>query len=398
MVVLPVIAGLVVLALVGVFFVLPIVLESRCVAAAAERGVTLTIDHVDIGLGDVRLVKPAFVLSGVPQISAHADDAQVVFSGLSPVNTTIHNLTLTVDGPMKEVDGALGAWKAKLGAPQASAGRTVAFSPGHLVWTRAMGDSAKLETVDAEGQFDLSANAVHLTAEHVTLSSNQTTLGPWRTTFETDAQQTRTDIELDPVMHGGPAVVYLRTAAGAVSVTVSVPGSPLSHIGIPPKEVKLGSDPQLEAKVAFTETPAGAATLDATMSLSKAVFAGTPVDAMLKLQGAGDVAKGLDIKTGSLQAGPLNATVSGTMNVYDDGVRLALAWTAHPIPCSQMAKQIAARALGPLGAIAGDVGDLVGFRVTGEARASGLMTFDTRDANPASSTLTSNDTCGLALF
>ena len=63
-----------------------------------------------------------------------------------------------------------------------------------------------------------------------------------------------------------------------------------------------------------------------------------------------------------------------------------------------MAKQMAARALGQLGAIAGDVVDLVGFRVTGEAHASGLVTLDTRDASPASLTMTSNDTCGLSLF
>ena len=305
-------------AIVGVFVVLPIVLKSRCIDAAAERGVALTIDHVDIGLGDVRIIKPGFALEGVPQLSAHADDAQVAFSGLSPGETTIHNLALTIDGPAKEVQEALDGWRATQAKRTAGSapGRKISFTTGHLIWTRAFGQTVRIETVDAEGDADPATSTLRLTAEHLNVTANQATFGPWRTTLERDTQQTRTDIELDPVMHGGPALVYVRTAAGAVSVKLNVPASPLSHIGIPPKTVKLGSDPQVEAQVAFDETAAGASTLSATLSLAHAAFSGAPIDAKLHLEGAGDLSKGgLDIRQGTLVAGPLDATVSGTMNL-----------------------------------------------------------------------------------
>ena len=85
---LPAVGVLVVAGMVFLFVVVPIVLRSRCISMAADRGVALTIDHVDIGVGDVELVRVGFALDGVPQLTAHADDAQVTLSGLTPSNAT----------------------------------------------------------------------------------------------------------------------------------------------------------------------------------------------------------------------------------------------------------------------------------------------------------------------
>src|ERR1700679_781840 len=82
-IVLPAVGLLVVATIVFVFVALPIILRSRCIRIGAERGVTLTLDHVAIGLGEVRLVRVAFSLNGVPQIAASADDAEVILSGLT---------------------------------------------------------------------------------------------------------------------------------------------------------------------------------------------------------------------------------------------------------------------------------------------------------------------------
>src|ERR1700735_764483 len=106
---LPVVAVLAVSSIVSLFVVLPIMLRSRCISMAAAQGVTLTIDHVDIGLGDVRLVKVGFSLDGVPQLAAHADDAQVTLSGLTPANATVHGLAVSIDGPIDDVEKALAA-------------------------------------------------------------------------------------------------------------------------------------------------------------------------------------------------------------------------------------------------------------------------------------------------
>ena len=89
-----------------------------------------------------------------------------------------------------------------------------------------------------------------------------------------------------------------------------------------------------------------------------------------------------------------------------DGARLALAWIGRPVSCADMGKALATQALSGLGAqlgsiaqdVAQNVGGLVGLRMTGNASASGLITIDSRDVNATSFTMTSNETCGLALF
>jgi hypothetical protein len=403
---LPVIAAVILGGLFLVFFVLPIVIRARCVSTAAARGVALTIDHVAIGIGEVRLIDVAFTLKGVPQLAAKATDAQVTLSGLSPVSASVHGLAITIDGPVDQVQAALDAWRANQtrdAAPSnVGSGEKISFSQGSLSWTNAFGQTAKIDAPDVGGEVDPATGTLHLTTEHLSLTASNATLGPWRTTLERGADGTRTDIELDPVVHGGPSILYLRSLAGAVSIKANIPRSPMSRLGLPPKSLRLGSDPNVEAQIAFDEAIGGAATLTATIGLSRVVFSGVPMEAALDLQAAGDVATGLDVKRGTLKVGPLSANVSGTVKLFADGARLALAWTAHPIPCASVGKQLATQALGgigeQLGAIAEGVGGIVGVRVAGEATASGLITIDSRDVNATSFTMTANETCGLALF
>jgi hypothetical protein len=73
------------------------------------------------------------------------------------------------------------------------------------------------------------------------------------------------------------------------------------------------------------------------------------------------------------------------------------------VACADLAREMAAQETGPLGGpglgtLAQNLGEAVGIRVAGEATASGLITLDSRDANAASFTMTTNQTCGLALF
>jgi hypothetical protein len=395
---LPLAAALVLGALVLVFFVLPIVIRSRCISTAAARGVALTIDHVDIGIGEVRLVQVAFTLDGVSQLSARAADTQVTLSGLTPVTATVNGLAIAIDGPVETVQAALDEWRANrardVHATVAASGQKIGFAQGSLTWTKAFGQSAKIEAPDVGGEIDAVSGAIRLTTEHLSLTAGDATFGPWRTTLERGDDGTRTDIELDPVVHGGPSVLYVRSPAGAVSIKASVPRSPLSRIGLPAKALRLGSDPNVEAQIAFEETLAGAASLTASIALTHAVFSGMPIDATMQLHASGDLAQGLDVKQGTLKAGPLNASVSGTVKLFGDGARLSLAWAARPIACNEMGKQMAAQALGGLGtqleAMAEGVGGIVGLRLAGEAQASGLITLDSRDVSASSFTMTAN--------
>ncbi|HEY2516604.1 MAG TPA: hypothetical protein VGI39_37295 [Polyangiaceae bacterium] len=397
---------LAVLGIVVVFVVLPVVVKARCISTAKERGITLTLDHVAIGLGEVRLVKIAFALDGVPQLTARADDAQVTLSGLTPADATVHGLSLTLDGAAEAVQKSLDAWRETqaraTSAVDAAAQRKITVSHAHLTWLHAFGQTAVLESTEADGEADAGEGSLHLVADHTTLTAGHATFGPWRTTLERSVQGTRTDVELDPVVPGGPSVVYVRTPAGAVSIRANVAKSPLSRIGIPAKSVGLATDADVEAQIALDEALNGTATMTAGVDLTRAVFSSVPVDLQLRLNAAGDVTKGMNVTQSALRAGPITASVTGTVQLFDDGARLALAWSTRPVPCTEVGKQLATQALGALGAqlgqLAVNAGGLAGLRVTGNALASGLITLDSRDVSAASFTMTGNETCGLALF
>jgi hypothetical protein len=407
-----VLGGLAVVAVIVTALALPGIVKSRCIAAAADRGVILTVDSVSVGLGSVRLVKVGFKLDGVSQLQGNADSIDVALDGLTPTTANATALTLTIDGPAEDVQTALDAWraarakktKATSGGATGGSGpaNKLSFAGSRLVWTRAFGATAKLEAVDAQGELDAGTNGATFTSEKVSLTTGRATFGPWRASLERNAQGTRTHVELDPVVHGGPQATYVRDPVGVTSLKMTIPSSPLSRLGVPFRGIGLASDPTVEGNLDFEVAGNGAATLKTTMTLQHATFSGMPLDAKIDLSAAGDTTKGLDVKKGDLTAGPFHATITGTVKLFPDGARLALAWRTTPIPCASLAKQMAAQALGPLGselgALADTVGGAVGFKVTGDAVASGLVTIDSRDVAATTTTMTTNETCGMALF
>jgi hypothetical protein len=407
-IVLSIVGFLAVVAIVGVFGVLPVVLKQQVIASAASQGVTLTVDHVAIGIGDVRLMSVTLALDGVPQLKTTADSVQVTLVGLAPGPAAVSGIAMTLDGPLEDLQKALATWGAArartIAATPASANgaQPVTWALGHLTWTRAFGQTAKIEMTNLEGDVDPVKGTSRLSSDHATVTAGAATFGPWRVAVERDAQTARIDVELDPVVQGGPSVVFVRDSSNATSLKVSVPTSPLSRLGVPAKSVGLAADSSVEADIDFEVARTGAATLKGTVDLTRAVFGGVPIDAKLVLAASGDTTKGLDVKQGSLTAGPLKASVTGTVKLFDDGIRLALAWRSTPVSCAEIGKQMATQALGQLGgqlgSIVGDLGGAIGVHVAGEAAASGLITLDSRDVNAASFTLTTNDTCGLALF
>jgi hypothetical protein len=358
------------------------------------------------------LIKVGFKLDGVPQLAGSADDVDVALSGLTPTDAIAHGLTIALDGAAEDVQVTVDAWRGaqgkKVRATAASGpANKLSFTGAKLTWTRAFGQTARLEATDVQGDADGGSNAVHLTTDKLMVTTGRVSYGPWRTSFERDTQGTRTHVELDPVIRGGPQATYVRDAAGVVSVRVTVPREPLSRVGVTAKAVGLAGDADVEATLNFDEAATGASTLRANVTLTKATFSGLPIDAKLELNATGDATRGLDVKNSTLTAGPLRATVTGTVTLFADGARMALAWRAAPIPCAVLVKELTAQTLtsalgaglgGELGKLADQVGGQLGVKVTGDAAASGLITLDSRDTAAAAVSMTSNQTCGLGLF
>jgi hypothetical protein len=383
--------------------------KKRCIDEAAAEGITLTIGGAQVGWGQVHLTDVAFKIDEVPQITGAASDVDVALSGLSPREVTGLNVGITIDGSADEVAAAVDKWRADHAkAPGRAAAAAaeqikITMQNGHLGWTHAFGQLAKIDASNVTAQTDGNGTSFQLAAEKTIIGMPKGDLGPWRTTFERDASSVRTRIDLDPVVRDGPSALSVRTPGGGFSLKVSVPRSPLARIGVPPAVLGLapGQTTQVEAQIDLERPTPQHAEMKSTVSLLGARLGGAPIPADVKLAiaAAGDPAKPLDVTRGTLQVGPFEASVTGTMQVFEDGARLALSWRAQPLKCEQIAENAAKEALGDLGASLNALGKQLGVaKVTGEARASGLLTVDSRNLNDVSFTITANDTCGIAIL
>ena len=370
---------------------LPSRMRAACVALAAQNGVVLGLDGVSVGWESVHLSKVTAKLDGVPQIAVSADAIDVTLSWLTPTESTATNVSIAIDGAPEDLQTAVDAWSAKVAktraaAPAASrseASNKVAFTGAKVAWTRAFGETARVDAQAAQGTLDPNKGTMSIGSDKVTVTAGRAAFGPWRVQLDRDATGTRTHVELDPVVHGGPQATYVRSPGGAVSLTANVPSSPLSRIGIPAKSVGLAGDATVEGTLDFEIAQSGASTLATKTTMTKAQFAGVPLDVAIDLSAAGDATKGLDVKQGSLVAGPLRAALSGTVKLFPDGARLALAWRTQPIACQALAKDLATSAFGDAGGALADManalGAQVGVKLAGNASAAGLITLDSRD-------------------
>lgn len=404
-----VILGLIAIGAIALIVAIPQIVKQKCIDTAAEDGIALTIGAAQVGWGTVHLSDVAFAIPEVPQITGAASDVNVALSGLTPQTITALNVGITIVGSAESVMSAVDAWQAKHakapGTPAAeeAAAQKILIQNGHLGWTGAFGQVGKIDASSVNAETDGSGASFKLTADKTIIGTPKGDVGPWRMSFERDAASVRTRFELDPAMHDGPSIMYVTTHQGGISVKVAIPKSPLGRIGIPPAlfGVSSGQMTQVEAQIALEKPTPTQASLTANVALLGAKLGAAPVaaDVKLDLAAAGNPAKPLDISRGTLIVGPFRANVTGTLTLFQDGARLALAWNAQTLKCEEIAQNAARDALGEFGAQLSAFAKGLGVaKVTGEARFSGLITVDTRNLNDVSVSITAKDTCGIAVL
>jgi hypothetical protein len=402
-------------ALVAVVVYLPDLVKRRCIAAAAEQGIALTIGSAQIGFGELHLSNVGFQVTDVPQITGTAQDVDVTLAGLVPKTLSARGVAIAIDGPFETVSAAIDKWRAARLTPQgagAPAGtpplEKITVQSGSLGCTHALGPDIKIEGAGLTAESDGRGIAFRIALESTSLVAARGTIGPWRVTLNRDAQGERTQVVMDPSHPDGANATWTKSATGAIALKVTVPRSPLASLGLPPALVGLAPYPptQAQATIDFDKADSTRAELKAEIALFGARFGGAPaaLDVRLDLAAAGDPAGVLGVTKGDLTVGPFKAKVAGSIALLPDGARIALAWKTTPIPCATLAQQMAAQSpLGDvgaqLGALAQSIGSSLGVaRITGDARASGQIAIDSRNLGDAHVTITSSETCDIALF
>ena len=402
-----VISGIVFLLTLASVIVGPSMIKARVVEKAREVGVELEVGSAAVSLSGVTLRDVKARIPRLPEVRALTIE-KVEVVGLGGHEVRVTNVDATIDGPLEEV-----ATKAFLlvqenrpriaGTP--SDPRRYVVGSSRLTWTSLFGEGTRVDAgeigvdVDSKGA---GVEDVRASIARFDIKSPGRSFGPWGLAYDRTHALARARLLLDPPLMDGPHVLVVWNRVGSTQLTLSVPRSPFTHLGIRPAELGLPADSatELEAKIEGEENAQGRVTGTGKVDLWGAKvkgFAG-PVDIRVEGGAKGSAGKPLELDKVTATVGPFVAAFTGTLITRSDGFRVDATWKTDPIPCQKLAKAEANK-MGPIIEAIQDLAQRTGAaRVTGTANASGLLRYDTKMPDDVGVTWTTKDTCGVSIF
>lgn len=385
---------------------LPRWVRRQFIEAAAAHGITLTIEDAKIEHGGFRLLGLRATADDLPGASASAPEVDVETSGLRPTRLTVRGADIEVSGAWSPAENALAQWRA---SPRGGQGGdfippAIVIEDSRIVWKGAVGDTGRIEAAGMHVDATKRGNdtELHARSDKVTLGIPGGSLGPWRVDLDRTPGMSRIHVALDPQVPDSSTVLVVGDGTGTTQVDVTVPRTPPARIGIPPELLGLrGKDLQIEASVHYTNLgPAHAeATTRGAVHAIQVTGLPQPIEVVWEGTATGDASQGMDVKKARLAVGPLLGTVTGTLRTFDDGFRLAFAWSAGPVPCNAFDTPIDEGTTFDIAYQLRKLAEATGLtKLSGEVRASGSATIDSRDVGATHVEFAPVSTCQVALF
>ncbi len=385
---------------------LPRWVRRQFIEAAAAHGITLTIEDATIEQGGFRLIGLHATADDVPGASASAPEVDVETSGLRPTRLTVRSADIEVSGAWAPAESALAKWRS---SPRGGQGGdfippSIVVEDSRIVWKGAVGDAGRVEAagmhLDATQRGD--DTELHARSDKVTLGVPGGALGPWRVDIDRTPGMQRIRVALDPEVPDSSTVLVVGDDTRTAQVDVTVPRTPPARIGIPPELLGVhGRDLQIEASVHYTNLGPAHAEATARGALHAIEVPGLPkpIEVVWDGTAAGDATQGMDVKKARLAVGPLLGTVTGTLRAFDEGFRLALAWSAGPVPCNAFDAQIDEGTPFDIAYQLRKLAEATGLtKLSGDVSAQGSATIDSRDVGATHVEFLPVSTCQVALF
>jgi hypothetical protein len=395
--------ALVVLGAAAWLVVLPGLVLRRCVAVAAERGVVLTVGGVHLGFGRFALLDVEATSAELPGMSAKGAEVDVAVAGLEPVSAVATRWDIVVDGNYGSIADALAAWR----VAHAGVGNGVAvhLDDAHVTWTRAFGTTGRVDALGLVADVGADGASSHIVTPHVVVATPHGDLGPWRTTLDRAGDRVTTHVAFDPAAPTGARVEMVTLRDALESFDVAIPRSSFPKLGIPARALGLpaGEATQIAVDGHLRRGDTAELALDMALFALKVSSVPQPLDATLKLSATGDGA--LD-SASAASIGPLRGAVTGTLQSFGDGARIALKWTGGPVSCAALgalepppSPPGATPSLGELASELGKLAEATGIaKVSGEISMHAALVVDTRDVSASQLSFTPVSTCEIALF
>ncbi len=383
----------------------PVYVQRRAIGEAAERGITLSIEHT-------RLAASGIQFEGVGATSARTPNAKVTNAEIDASWDGSH---VTMNGGEVTLDGVIAppALAALEKPVPTNAPGTVHVQNTHVVWSHFAGD-AQIEIANLVGDVSL---APHLGDAYdlqgmASLKSGAIAVGPFLTHVSRDLGGEHFRTQLDPTDPNANVFAFDRSG-DTTRFEWTVKARRPSQLGLPLDAVGIGAvpgDPVLDFHVvdSVTRPASGVGVASGLVSLATQPITvpqlPTPVAVTAELTWKGDPASDMPVSGGKAKAGPFEAAITGTVRRPVHGVAVDLSLTSNPVPCSQfasdplaIAKQMAGGDLGS--ALVGALGSSGAMKtaITGSVTVSGKVVFDS--GNPAASrvSFSPSNSCGMSV-
>ncbi|WP_394847680.1 serine/threonine protein kinase [Pendulispora brunnea] len=317
---------------------LPVFVKRSYVRAAAQRGIALHVDSVDLSFQGVRLLGCAATFPGMPglEVRAKALDFAAAEGGTHAL--TVEQPEIALDGAYVPTLDALELYLEKHPLPEGDSGLDrMTVQGGQLAWTKAFGENTRLELEGIRGEM-MRANERHLgqdytfEAERIGVQTPVGSFGPWRGALTHTAASLVANVTLGTDAGEPSTATYMEQGVdGPGSMTTfeaKIPRSAVDRLGIP--KSLLGAAPkdalQIEGTVRGVREHA-----KFEVQSAFALHGSTNV----RFQGRvlGNPHGALEIDGGVLTYGAFRGRLWGGATFVHDGFRIEGAWKSAPRPC-----------------------------------------------------------------
>jgi serine/threonine-protein kinase len=325
---------------------LPEFLRRSYATAAAQQGVTLTLDSVEVGFRHVRLLGLTATMADLPGVSLHAKSVDVGMSlRLDPTDAAMHDPVLTIDGTVASmrdsVDRASTAHDFK--ALREGTLRQLTVDAGHVIWSRAFGEGTRFEAenislaAERNGSEPL-GDDVTAASPIVVVTAPWGKLGPWAMTGQLDHGKTKTTVTLDPSGASKAAASFVVDHGSVVTFDLSLPRSNVGLLGVGAPVVARRPEDAFFGEGEAHYAARSASKIEASMRLSlsglRLPAAMSGADAQLEGRIEGDPAKPIDVARGVFSFGPFRGAVTGSLQLGDGFLRADLSFRTGGIHCA----------------------------------------------------------------
>lgn len=384
--------GTVLAAVVAAALIAPWYAKKRLIEEAHARGITLVVDDVDVGLGRARAKNVVATFDAVPGMKLTIPNVTMDLDGLTPKTLELHAPVLDADGPMADARAAFAK------APAPSSQLRVDVDGGIVNWRHAYGD-ATVDARDLKGHTVLGAADDDLTAE-VSISLRTLTFGTYKTSFKRTGTTMTTRVGAPA---GGPAFVEITLGDGTRDLTINVPKSKASDLGIPSAALGLVAEDGTMGELHLDHhEKAGATEGHVTVSADRLYLGHTPNPTSFSLDaryaGKGDK---WPITGGSIQAGPFKGDVTGSLERTPATILVHLDSTTAAMSCAEAVKSVAAQTAGStLATAAGAFAEIFGMdkAVQGDVKIHAIIDADLANLGKTSVSIHSQGACVLSFI